>query len=77
MATDGSFFTLIIQNDKWTDSGKAKEREEKGSGRTHHGQLVARPGSGIWTQVADGVWAPEGPAGDRAGAGHGARGLQR
>lgn len=56
---------------------RERERQEaKGGDRTHRGQLLVRPGSGIWTQVAGGAWAPEGPAGDRAGAGHGAGGPQ-
>lgn len=44
---------------------------------THRGQLVERPGSGIWTQVAGGAWAPEGPAGDWVEAGLGVGGLRR
>ncbi len=74
---------MIIHDDKWTErGGKARERRErrkrevKGGDRTHRGRLVARPGSGIWTQVAGDAWALEGPAGDQAGAGHGAVGLQ-
>lgn len=66
-------FTLIIHDDKWTE-GEPEKRERhkpepKGGDRTHHGQHVERPGSGIWTQVADGAWAP---AGDRVGVGQGA-----
>lgn len=54
-------------------------REEGEKGGTHRGPLVVRPGSGIWTQVAGGAWAPEGPAaaaGDRVGPGQGAGGLR-
>lgn len=54
-----------------------REREARGGVGTHRGRLVARPESGIWTQVAGGAWAPEAPAGVRAGAGQGAGGLRR
>lgn len=59
-----------------TERRESKEQEAKGDDRTHHGRLVVRPGSGIWTQVAGGAWAPEGPAGDQAGARQGAGGLR-
>lgn len=71
--------TLIIHDDKWTERrGKSQKGEEgeKGGDGTHRGRLVVRPGSGIWPQVAGGAWAPEGPVGDRAGEGQGARGLR-
>ena len=54
-----------------------KKMDGEGGDGTHRGRLVARPGSGIWTQVAGGAGAPEDPADDQAGAGQGAGGLQR
>lgn len=48
----------------------------RGGDRTHRGRLVATLGSGIWTQVAGGAWAPEGPEGDQVGARQGAGGLR-
>lgn len=81
MATDGSFWlgsAAVINGQREVESwggkrgGERRERRKKGDG-THRGRLVARPESGIWTQVAGGAWAP---ASDRAGAGQGARGLR-
>lgn len=71
-------FTLVNRDDKWTETERARMegQEERGGDRTHRGQLVVRPGSGIWTQVAGGAWAPEGPARDQVEAGQGAGGLQ-